>query len=80
VTYLRLSFAVLQFPHRVRNVRAAHDCIPLEYAAGAPTADLHNDRFRDTGAAKIARCGPPKVMEDQAACSTFRLSSSETSP
>ena len=25
-----------------RNVRAAHDCITLEHAAGAPSADLHN--------------------------------------
>lgn len=66
MTYFFLCFAGLQFPDRIRNVRAAHNRVTLEDAASAPAADLHDDRFSDASAPKIARCGPAKIVEDQA--------------
>jgi hypothetical protein len=67
VTYFGLRFADLQFPHRVLNVVPAHDCVPLENGTGAPSSDLHDDRFGDPGTAEIPRGRSAEVMKDQTA-------------
>jgi hypothetical protein len=69
VTYFNFRFAGLQFAHRVLNIISAHDCVPLKYRPSAPSTDLHDDRFRDTGTAEIPRGGSAEIMEDQTAVS-----------
>lgn len=43
----------LQFLHYIGNVGATDDRVPLEDGASSLPADLHEDAFCDSGAAKV---------------------------
>lgn len=63
VTCQRFPLIRFQLLHRFHDVSPADDGIALEYAASAPPADLHNDRFGYPRTAQISSRCPAEVVE-----------------
>lgn len=54
-----------EFLQRLSDIGLGNDGIALKDTACAPAADLHDHAFGDSGAAKVARGGPPQIVEKQ---------------
>jgi hypothetical protein len=65
VTLQHFAAISFQLLHRIHDVTPADNRVPLEYAASAPSADLHNHSLGDSSTAQIACCCPAEVMKDQ---------------
>lgn len=57
-----VSFEVLE---RVGDIGLRDDCIALKYVASAPAAGLHDDTFRDSGGAQVARGNAAQIVGKQ---------------
>ncbi len=62
---LRSCFGSFPFLHCLLYIHLRDDRIALKYATSSPAADLHNDAFRDTGAAKIASGSTAQIVEEK---------------
>jgi hypothetical protein len=63
-TNLYFGFGIMQFPHRICDIGSIDDCVTVEHAACAPSADLHYHGLAYSGPPQIARRSPAEIVKD----------------